>query len=80
LDDDLAIFSGEVWIGQKAQAKGLIDDIGHMIPVMKAVHGDKVKFRRFGPKKSLLSRFGARLMGDAIGTIEDRSAFARFGL
>ena len=80
LDDDLAIFSGEVWIGQKAQAKGLIDDIGHLVPVMKAVHGEKVKFRRFGPKKSLLSRFGARLMGDAIGTIEDRSAFARFGL
>ena len=80
LDDDPAIFSGEVWIGQKAQAKGLVDDIGHLIPVMKAVHGDKVKFRRFGPKKSLLSRFGARLMGDAIGTIEDRSAFARFGL
>jgi serine protease SohB len=80
LDDDPAIFSGEVWIGQKAQAKGLIDDIGHLVPVMKAIHGDNVKFRRYGPKKSLFSRLGARIMGDAIGTIEDRSAFARFGL
>ncbi|MCF7701340.1 S49 family peptidase [Loktanella sp. M215] len=80
LDDDPAIFSGEVWIGRKAQDKGLIDGIGHLIPVMKAIHGDDVKFRRYGPKKSLFARLGARIMGDAIASIEDRTAFARFGL
>lgn len=80
LDDDPNLFTGEVWIGQKAQDKGLIDGIGHLIPVMKALHGDKTRFRRFGPKKSLFQRLGARIIGDAIGTVEDRAAFARFGL
>lgn len=80
LDDDPNLFTGEVWIGQKAQDKGLIDGIGHLIPVMKALHGDKTRFRRFGPKKSLFQRLGARIIGEAIGTVEDRAAFARFGL
>ena len=80
LDDDPNLFTGEVWIGQKAQDKGLIDGIGHLIPVMKALHGDRTRFRRFGPKKSLFQRLGARIIGDAIGTVEDRAAFARFGL
>ena len=80
LDDDPNLFTGEVWIGQKAQDKGLIDGIGHLIPVMKALHGDRTRFRRFGPKKFLFQRLGARIIGDAIGTVEDRAAFARFGL
>ncbi|KQI67923.1 multidrug transporter [Loktanella sp. 3ANDIMAR09] len=80
LDDDPAIFSGEVWIGQKAVDKGLVDGLGHLIPVMKAEFGDKTRFRRYGPKKSLFQRLGARIIGDAIGTVEDRAAFARFGL
>ncbi|MCB5198872.1 S49 family peptidase [Loktanella sp. TSTF-M6] len=80
LDDDPAIFSGEVWIGQKAVDKGLVDGLGHLIPVMKAEFGDKTRFRRYGPKKSLFQRLGARIIGDAIGTVEDRAAFARYGL
>ena len=80
LDDDPAIFSGEVWIGRKAQDKGLIDGIGHLVPVMKAMHGDDVKFRRYGPKRSLFARLGALIAGEAVGMVEDRSAFARYGL
>ncbi|RYH02002.1 S49 family peptidase [Salipiger sp. IMCC34102] len=80
LDDDPALFTGEVWIGERAREKGLIDGIGHLVPVMKGQFGDKVRFRKFGPKKSLFSRLGARMMGEAVGQIEDRAAFARFGL
>ena len=39
-----------------------------------------VKFKRYGLKRGLLSRFGAKVMDDAMGSIEDRAAFARFGL
>lgn len=77
-NDDL--FSGEVYIGQKVIDVGLADGIGHLAPVMKERFGDKVKFRRYGQKKSILSRFGAQVVGDAIGGIEERAAFARFGL
>ena len=74
------LFTGEVFIGQKGIDAGLADGIGHLAPVMKERFGDKVTFRRYGQKKSLLSRFGAQLMGDAVGQIEERAAFARFGL
>lgn len=80
LADDPALFTGEIWVGQTAVEKGLADGIGHLVPVMKERFGDKVRFRRYGPKKSLLSRFGARVIGDAIAGVEERAAFARFGL
>ena len=80
LADDPALFTGEIWVGVTAVEKGLADGIGHLVPVMKERFGDKVRFRRYGPKKSLLSRFGARVIGDAIAGVEERAAFARFGL
>ncbi|SFR60352.1 serine protease SohB [Yoonia tamlensis] len=74
------LFTGEVFIGQKGIDAGLADGIGHLAPVMKQRFGDKVQFRRYGQRKSLLSRFGAQIVGDTVGSIEERAAFARFGL
>jgi ClpP class serine protease len=45
------IFTGEIWAGSAAQEVGLIDGIGHLVPVIKARFGDKVKFRRYGSKR-----------------------------
>jgi len=72
--DDL--FTGEIWIGQAAVDNGLIDGIGHMVPVMKTRFGDEVDFKVYGPKKGLFSRFGATILAQ----IEERSLWARFGL
>lgn len=80
LADNPELFTGEVFIGQKGVEQGLADGIGHLTPVMQARFGETVKFRRYGQKRGLLSRFGVRMMGDAIASIEDRAAFARFGL
>jgi len=80
LSDNPELFSGEVWIGDKAVTEGLADGIGHLVPVMKARFGDKVRFRRYGQRRSLLSRVGASLASDALGEIEERASFARFGL
>lgn len=80
LADNPDIFTGEVWIGQKGVEQGLADGIGHLVPVMQARFGDKVKFRRYGPRKSLFRRFGARIVDDAFAGVEERAAFARFGL
>lgn len=80
LADNPDLFTGEVFIGQKGVDQGLADGIGHLAPVMQARFGEKVRFRRYGARRSLLDRFGARIMGNAIGSIEDRAAFARFGL
>ena len=77
-DGDL--FTGEIWVGQSAINVGLADQIGHLVPVMKDRFGDKVTLRRFGQKKPLLSRFGVQLVDDAVTAIEERAAYARFGL
>ncbi len=74
------LFTGEIWLGDQAVGKGLIDGIGHLRPVLEDRFGDKVKLRRYGQKKSLVSRLGASVMSDAAGLVEERAAFARFGL
>ncbi|WP_073330134.1 S49 family peptidase [Wenxinia saemankumensis] len=80
LKDDPDLFTGEIWIGRHAVEVGLADGVAHLHPEMKARFGDKVRFRRFGPKKGLLNRFGARIVSDAMAEIDDRLAFGRFGL
>jgi hypothetical protein len=47
---------------------------------MKNKLGDKVKFHVFGQKKSILTRFGMHVLGDVSHSIEERAAFARFGM
>lgn len=80
LTDHPDLFTGEVFIGQKGLDVGLADGIGHLVPVMKDRFGDKVRFRRYGQRKPLLARFGAQIVDDAVAGIEERAAFARFGL
>jgi len=77
---DQDLFTGDIWVGGKSIDVGLADHLGHLVPVIKARFGDKVKFRRFGQKKPFLSRFGAQIVDDAVGGIEERAAYARFGL
>ncbi|WP_300037795.1 S49 family peptidase [uncultured Roseobacter sp.] len=74
------LFTGEVWLGRSAVELGLIDGIGHMKPVLRDRFGDKVRFRSYGARKSLLSRLGAQMMDDALQSVEERSAFAQYGL
>lgn len=80
LPEDQDLFTGEIWLSKRATELGLIDGIDHLIPHIKNRFGDKVKFRRYGIKKGLLSRFGAQMVNDAVHGIEERAAFARFGL
>lgn len=80
LAQDDSLFTGEVWLGRRAVELGLIDGIGHLRPVLEARFGKKLRLRRYGMKKPFLSRFGLTLAEDALGAIEERAQFARFGL
>lgn len=80
LDTTKDLFTGEIWLARKAVDLGLIDGIGHLKPKMKSRFGDKVKFRRYEMRRPFLSRFGAQIVDDAVAGIEERAAFARFGL
>lgn len=80
LTDDPELFTGEIWVGRKAVDVGLVDGIGHLVPVMKEKFGDRVRFRRYDQKRPFWQRFGARAVQDALAGLEERAAFARFGL
>lgn len=78
------LFSGEFWLAPEAQRLGLIDGLGHLVPTMKRLYGDEVRFDVARPRKSLLQRLGAPGASDIArglsGVVEERAMFARFGL
>ncbi|MBN9886901.1 S49 family peptidase [Salipiger abyssi] len=77
---DPELFTGEIWIGKAACKVGLADGVGHLVPVMKQKFGDKVRFRRYDMRRRLLPRLGVAMAEDALEVIEERAAYARFGL
>ncbi len=77
---DADLFNGEVWLARRAVQHGLIDGVGHLKPKMQEQFGKKVRFRAYGVRRSLLSRLGVHIAEDALAAIEERAAFARFGL
>ncbi len=74
------LFNGAFWTGTRGVQLGLADGIGHLVPKMKELYGDKVRFAVYGPKKGLLSRFGAQAMAELSHGIEERALYARYGL
>ncbi|MFT4715964.1 MAG: signal peptide peptidase SppA [Paracoccaceae bacterium] len=77
---DQDLFTGEFWVGSTAIELGLADGIGHIVPKMKDIFGDKVCFAVHGQKRSIFRRFGTEIAGDALGLVEDRALWAQFGL
>jgi serine protease SohB len=80
LNADMELFAGDIWVGDAGIETGLIDGVAHLVPKMKDLFGDKVKFRVFQQRKPLLGRLGAQVTDDALGAFEDRASFARFGV
>ncbi|WP_422071794.1 S49 family peptidase [Tranquillimonas rosea] len=80
LASDRDLFTGDIWVGERAREIGLVDGVAHVVPKMKELFGDEVRFISYQQKKPLLSRLGARVVGDALSEFEDRAAYARFGV
>lgn len=80
LVDHDEMFTGAFWTGTRGVELGLADGIGHLVPKMKEIYGDKVKLAAFGPKKPLIPRFGAQVLADLDQSVEERALYARFGL
>ncbi|WP_333683448.1 S49 family peptidase [Pontibaca methylaminivorans] len=80
LDEAADLFTGDIWLGRRAQELGLIDGIAHLVPKLRERFGDKVRLRRFGQKRPLLARLGAETAQGMLAGLEERAAFARFGL
>lgn len=80
LAEDDTLFTGEFWLGARAQELGLIDGLGHLAPVLKERFGEKVRVRPYGMRRPLLARFGLSLAQDALALAEERALYARFGI
>ena len=88
------LFTGEFWTGTQALELGLIDGIGDWRSVIRERFGSKVKFNIIPQKKSWLKDrlgIGSRISSEnllssngwvdtAIGNIEERLIWGRFGL
>ncbi|MBU2934717.1 MULTISPECIES: S49 family peptidase [Pacificibacter] len=80
LSTETELFDGSFWTGTTGVSLGLADGIGHLVPMMKDIYGDKVQLSVYGPKKPLLSRFGAQLSSALTSSVEEHVLWARFGL
>ncbi len=80
LTEDEDLFTGEFWLGSRGVELGLADGVGHLVPKLKELYGDKVRFSVYGRKRGLFQRFGMTMAEDAFAAIEERAAYARFGL
>jgi serine protease SohB len=76
--DDL--FSGEFWVGQRGIELGLADGIGHLVPVMQALYGEKVRFVTMAPRRPLIRRLGLPGVGEALEAVEAGALWTRYGL
>ncbi|WP_290542105.1 S49 family peptidase [Aestuariivirga sp.] len=84
--DDPDIFSGAFWVGRQAQARGLVDGIGHMHPVLKRRFGDKLVVKNVSPAQGWgLKRLGfgievTDIAENTMDALETRALWSRFGL
>ncbi|PXY34886.1 S49 family peptidase [Prauserella sp. PE36] len=74
------LFTGDVWLGAKAQRLGLVDGIGSLRDVLGERYPDaEIVFAE--PKKPLLARLGIGAPAAALlDAVESRVAWSRFGL
>ena len=77
-DDDL--FTGAFWTGARGVQLGLADGIGHLVPKMREIYGDQVRFAVHGPRRGILTRLGAQVLADLDLGLEERALLARYGL
>jgi serine protease SohB len=77
---DKNLFTGEIWVGQQAVDVGLVDGIGHLVPMMQDRFGDKVRFNLQGQRRSLMQRLGFGVSTDLIAGLEDHALWSRFGM
>lgn len=74
------LFNADVWVGAQAVDLGLADGVAHLVPKLKSLYGDKARLVPMGQRRGLVARLTGRAMSDVLAEVEDRAAFARFGL
>ena len=74
------LFTGEFWVGQQGVDLGLADGIGHLVPVMQRLYGEKVRFTMIAPRRPLFRRLGLPGVHEVLDAVETRTLWNRYGL
>ncbi|MFC0278876.1 S49 family peptidase [Falsigemmobacter intermedius] len=75
------LFEGAFWAGRDALRIGLADGIGHAVPVLRSIYGEKVKLVPQAARRGLLSKLGLKAGAEALAEVaEERALWARVGL
>ena len=81
-DDEL--FSGDVWLGQRALELGLIDGVGELRATLRTRFGRRVRLRAIATQRRTWRRrlglIEPDLPGDLLAGLEARQHWSRFGL
>ncbi len=79
---DETLFTGEWWTGIRGLDLGLIDGLGDLHETLRSRYGRDIELKPIEAKRGLLNlpRFGFSIASDVSATVEDRAAWARFGL
>lgn len=87
LKNDPDLFTGAFWTGGRGVELGLVDRVGDVRTVLRALYGDKVAMPVIGARRSFWARrlgIPSALAGESIGAImsaiDERAAWSRFGL
>lgn len=74
------LFTGDIWVGEAGVQVGLVDAVGHLVPVMRELYGKDVRFSLVAQRRPLLRRLGLPGVAEALGQVEERAHWARFGV
>ena len=93
LADNPDLFTGKFWTGTLSKELGLVDQLGHMAPVLQSRYGKDVKLKLVQAKRGLFGRSVPGVAGSlfspestamvaeaALGLAEEKAMRARFGL
>ena len=81
--NEIELFSGEFWSGQKAKQLGLIDGIGDLNQILKEKYGDDIVIKKFEKSKSWLSKklsSSNDKLEQLVNVLDERSIWQRYGL
>jgi serine protease SohB len=74
------LFNADVFVGQRAVEVGLADGLGHVVPKLKELYGDKVRLIPLGIRRGLMQRLGLAAFDSLLSGVEDRALWSRYGL
>ncbi|HMR33396.1 MAG TPA: S49 family peptidase [Geminicoccaceae bacterium] len=84
--DEKELFDGRIWAGREAVALGLVDGLGDLRGIVRQRFGKEARLRPLGRPRSWLQRrlglegAGGTLLAAALGAMEERALWARYGL